>query len=381
MDDTPQGEPMSGDDNDKSKPRILIADDSRLIRASFSKLLGEEFELTLCENGVQALELLEEERDFSLVFTDISMPQMDGYELLNRIRNNDDPVLRDLPVIIVTGKEDAEEEKERILGLGATDLISKPFHSSELVSRARGYATLRKKVEKLKQKIPVDSLTGLVTRDYFMQQGGKHLALARRQGLKLTVARFAITNLVPLKQEFGVPLVVRMMALVARTLQENIRTEDIAAYLGTGQFALLLPGTDSQATAEVWARLRGRIAHFELKVGEKKACLNFASGIASRRIDEHVQGFDELLQQAEKGLHAVPPGQPAAKDAAATAKADESVSIDALLSLVRANEMPETQQTLAAMHALLPLLRLANRQLALELDDAIQVLVSRLEAG
>lgn len=291
---------MSATANDK--PRILVVDDSKLIRASFAKYLGTEFDVQLCENGAQALAVLEQAEDFSLIFTDLAMPQMDGYELLERIRASENTSLREIPVIIVTGKEDDEQDKERILGLGATDFISKPFHSSELISRARGYATLRTKVARLEQERPVDTLTGLATRDHFMEQGERHTALARRQGFKLAVARIAIANLEELKRDFGVPLVVKMMAVVAKVLRQNIRTEDIAAYFGTGQFALLLVGVEPQATVQVWARLRARLAQFELNVGDRKASLVFKAGVVAQTVDDSVPAFGQLVQRAEDGL-------------------------------------------------------------------------------
>jgi diguanylate cyclase (GGDEF)-like protein len=291
-------------DDGKAKAKILVADDSRLIRASFARYLGEQFEVQLCENGAQALAALEQADDFSLIFTDLSMPGVDGYQLLEWIRNSENPRIRDMPVIIVTGKEDDEQERERILALGATDFINKPFHSSELVSRARGYASLRKTVTELEREVPVDKLTGLATRDYFMEQGGRHLALARRQGFKIAVARIAVANLDELKQEFGVPLVVKMLALVAKVLRENVRTEDIAACFGTGQYALLLLGADPQASVQVWARIRARLGNFELKVGERKALIAFKAGISTHNLQDTAAGFELLLQQAEDDLAA-----------------------------------------------------------------------------
>lgn len=291
-------------DDDKTKSKILVVDDSRLIRASFTRYLGEQFDVQLSEDGAQAWALLECSDDFSLIFTDLSMPRMDGYELLERIRSSDNPAIRDLPVIIVTGQEDEEQDRERILALGATDFINKPFHSSELVSRARGYATLRKTVARLEREAPIDKLTGLVTHDYFVEQGGRHLALARRQGFRIAVARIAVVNLDELKQEFGAPLVVKMLALVAKVLRESIRTEDVAACFGTGQYALLLLGADPQASIQVWARIRSRMSNFELKVGERKACIAFKAGISTHNVDELTAGFDLLLQQAEDDLRA-----------------------------------------------------------------------------
>lgn len=287
---------------DEERHRILVVDDSKLIRASFSRYLGAEFELLLCDNGAEALAALAQDDGFSVIFTDLAMPVMDGYALLAQLRNSDNPVWREIPVIIVTGKEDEEEARERLLALGATDFINKPFSSSELVSRARGYAALRKKVARLEQKLPVDTLTGLATRDHFMEQGVRHAALARRHGFKLAVIRIAVANLDELKRDFGVPLLVKMMVLVARALQQNIRAEDIAAYFRTGQFAVLLVGGEPQVLARVWSRLRHRLAHFELKVGDRRASLVFKAGIKAHIIDDSVTDFEQLVQQAEEGL-------------------------------------------------------------------------------
>lgn len=372
-------------DDGKSKPRILVVDDSRLIRVSFVKYLGDEFEVVQCEDGDKALATLEADTDFSLIFSDLSMPRMDGYQLLEHIRNNHNPAICDIPVIIVTGKEDGDQDKERILAMGATDLISKPFHSSELVSRARGYANLRKRVVKLEREVPLDPLTGLATRDHFMEQGGKQLALARRQHFKLTVAYLTVANLAELRQEFGASLTAKMIAVVAKALRDIMRVEDIAAHFGRGEFALLLPGADIRAIAQVWARLRQRIAHFELKVGERTARLVFGSGVSSHDIDDSVTCIEQLVQKAEEALRASSstvsaeaPESPVSEAATSVPAGVAEVSIDALLEQLRQNQPPSPEQSAAALHALVPLLKLINEQLGLELGAALNALPERL---
>ncbi|HEY0721731.1 MAG TPA: response regulator [Gammaproteobacteria bacterium] len=377
-------------DSTSTRPRLLVVDDSRLIRASFVKFLGEEFDIEQCEDGAQAWELLQQDQSFNLIFSDLSMPNLDGYQFLEKIRGSDNPEIAEMPVIIVTGKEDGEEAKERFLSLGATDLVSKPFHSAELVSRARGYAALRKKVVQLEKQVPVDKLTGLSTREYFMEQGEKHLALARRNYYRLTVARITIANLAQLKNDFGPQVAAKMIAVAGKALADNKRTEDVAAHFGTGQFALLLPGTDPQATAQVWARLRNRIANFQLKVGERLAQISFATGLSSQNIDESITQFSQMLYQAEEALRkpapateAVPamaPGPvPDEEPAAATpppveAAAHAQVSVDALLGQLKRREAPSTPQLVAALRSLLPLLTLANRQFKLDIDNALETI-------
>lgn len=377
-------------DSTNPRPRILVVDDSRLIRASFVKFLGEEFDIEQCEDGAQAWDLLQKDQSFNLIFSDLAMPKLDGYQLLEKIRGSDNPNIADTPVIIVTGKEDGEEAKDRFLSLGATDLVSKPFHSAELVSRARSYSALRKKVVQLEKQVPVDQLTGLATREYFMEQGEKHLALARRNLYKLTVARVAISNLVQLKNEFGAQVAAKMIAVAAKAISENKRTEDLAAHFGVGQFALLLPGADPQATAQVWARLRSRIAHFQLKVGDKIATISFATGLATQNIDDSVSQFSQVLYQAEEALRKPAPpvekaaAAPAPRPApAATPEKSESaapahVSVDAVLAQLKRREAPTAVQLAAATRSLLPLLNLANRQYKLDIDDALESLTEQL---
>lgn len=372
-------------DSTNPRPRILVVDDSRLIRASFVKFLGEEFDIEQCEDGAQAWDLLQKDQSFNLIFSDLAMPKLDGYQLLEKIRASDNPNIADTPVIIVTGKEDGEEAKERFLSLGATDLVSKPFHSTELVSRARSYSALRKKVVQLEKQVPVDQLTGLATREYFMEQGEKHLALARRNLYKITVARVAISNLVQLKNEFGAQIAAKMIAVAGKAIGENKRTEDIAAHFGAGQFALLLPGADPQATAQVWARLRTRIANFQLKVGDKVATISFATGIATQNVDEAVTQFSQVLYQAEEALRkpaAAPEKAAAPAPAAAPAKSEAAapaqVSVDALLAQLKRREAPSAAQLATTLRSLLPLLTLANRQYKLDIDDALESLTEQL---
>ena len=76
-----------------------------------------------------------------MVFSDLSMPKLDGFGLLERIRNSTETRIQNLPVIIITGAEDDEETKQLALSKGASDFISKPFESVQLRTRAKTFAS------------------------------------------------------------------------------------------------------------------------------------------------------------------------------------------------------------------------------------------------
>ncbi len=118
------------------RPKILIVDDeSRMRRFVRLNLEAEGFEVIEAENGYKALQKVRDEMP-DLVVLDVAMPGMDGFEVLERIRE-----MSDVPVIMLTVK-DEEEDRIRGLEMGADDYVTKPFSPRELASRIR--AVLRR---------------------------------------------------------------------------------------------------------------------------------------------------------------------------------------------------------------------------------------------
>jgi len=116
------------------RSRILVAEDDEMIRVVIRRLLEREgFEVTLCGDGSSALRAVYE-NSYSMILSDVRMPQLDGFELLRRVREL--PDAERTPVVLLTsmGKE---QDVHRGFELGADDYIVKPFSSSELLSRVR----------------------------------------------------------------------------------------------------------------------------------------------------------------------------------------------------------------------------------------------------
>ncbi|MBC7233213.1 MAG: response regulator transcription factor [Chloroflexi bacterium] len=120
----------------EAKKHILIVDDEpRMLRFVRMNLELEGYQVSTASNGMEAIEKVRDELP-DLVILDIMMPEMDGYETLERIRQ-----ISNVPVIMLTVKAE-EEDKVRGLELGADDYITKPFSPRELASRVK--AALRR---------------------------------------------------------------------------------------------------------------------------------------------------------------------------------------------------------------------------------------------
>ena len=116
------------------KPRVLIADDSRIVRATLIKHIEGIFDFREASDGLEAWETLLIDPNIQIVLSDITMPRLDGYGLLERIRSSKIPRIRSLPVVMVSGSQD-QPEQDRARAAGATDLIGKGMHPDQLLSR------------------------------------------------------------------------------------------------------------------------------------------------------------------------------------------------------------------------------------------------------
>jgi PAS domain S-box-containing protein len=122
----------------KMQGHILIADDNADMRAYIGRLLGSHWDVETAEDGNAAIEAIRRNRP-DLVVTDAMMPRLDGFGLLEAIRN--DPGLCDLPVIMLSARA-GEEARIEGLGAGADYYLTKPFSARELVAQVNANLTL-----------------------------------------------------------------------------------------------------------------------------------------------------------------------------------------------------------------------------------------------
>jgi signal transduction histidine kinase/DNA-binding NarL/FixJ family response regulator/ligand-binding sensor domain-containing protein len=127
---------------DIEKPVLLITEDHPEMRAFIAQTLNPYFEIKQAQNGAVALGILESE-NIDIVISDVMMPVMDGFELLEEIRKNKS--LRDVSVIMLTARAD-HEDKLYALTLGIDDYLTKPFNASEFLARIKNILENRIKI-------------------------------------------------------------------------------------------------------------------------------------------------------------------------------------------------------------------------------------------
>jgi len=285
---------MSSQPNDK--PEILVIDDSKVIRSAAVKMLGDEYIVHQASDGMAGWEVLQGNTAISVVFTDMQMPEMSGLELLANIRESEDEHIANLPVIMITGQGDSEETKQEVFDRGATDFIAKPFGSIDLLSRARAYAQLNRKVAELEQQTGHDKLTGLFNANSLEEQGEKALSFALRHRLNISTVYLEIDGFQNLFLEQGKAVAQQIIVAVAKRLAGVLRTEDVAARMGVAKFAVLLPLTNSTHAKIVVDRIRESINKLVFDTGKEKLRIVLAAGMTCPELGGEVKYADMMVQ-------------------------------------------------------------------------------------
>ncbi len=112
--------------------KILVVDDKPALSKLIVQFLSKTFDITIQDDGLKALTWLQGGNIPDLILTDIQMPNMDGFELIKRLKESG--YFKDIPVIVLSSKE-GSEDRIKCLRLGADDYLVKPFNPEELLVR------------------------------------------------------------------------------------------------------------------------------------------------------------------------------------------------------------------------------------------------------
>ena len=291
------------------KPRILAVDDSRVMRVAIRKILGKDYDVIEAEHGEDAWTLLINDDAIQVVFTDLSMPYLDGYGLLERMRTSTDPRLQDMPVIIITGKEDDDQAKQQALDRGASDFISKPFESVQLQARAKAHVQFKQTSNKLsnteaklERQAAVDEVTGLGGQRYFCKAAEDAIAYLQRHGGQYVLVRMDLDNFNQLFIKNGKQVADTLLKTIGTHLSQQVRQEDMLARVGLAKFAMFLRDTPISKAEQIAERIRTSIASMKFKLSNKEVLqLTVSMGIYEPSLDSK-DDIKALIEIAESYL-------------------------------------------------------------------------------
>ena len=334
-------------------PRVLIIDDSKLARAAIRMVLEGEFEVVEAEDGEQGWKVLRGDDRIRVVITDANMPVLDGYGLIERIRQNPEEWLRRIPIVMVTSAEE-KAARVRALELGVTDFFNKPVYKTVFLDKVRTHVhlgqTTRKLIETstaLAAEGAIDPVTHLNSQRYFLERIAQDLAYAKRHSQNLSSIFLEVDQYDELVRQYGDDFAEHLLCWVAQQLKETARTEDTIARMQASRFVVTMINSGRLEAAVLGDRLRKLITAAEFIHQNTTIPITVSLCLVCVGRDP-IDTVDDFLELAERRLM--------------RAKTDGG-------NLMVSGDTPETQMDDAIKH------------LVMNIDDVLQIALLDGESG
>jgi len=294
-----------------TKARVLIVDDVPANCRVLMESLKSDYLVEIATSGKQALEMVIVNQP-DLILLDIMMPEMDGYEVCSRLKQ--DTALQDIPVIFFTAKNSREDEA-RGFEWGVVDYIAKPFYIPAVKARIRSHLEQKKKRDLLIKLASVDPLTGIPNRRHFTDVFEVEWRRAKRGGTAISLMLLDVDYFKQYNDTYGHSAGDECLKRIAQSLHHSLRRPgDCAARIGGEEFAILLPETDALGAAIIADRIRHDVEALGIphSAAGELGRVTISAGVATCTPTEEIErqallnAADEMLYQAkERGRNRV----------------------------------------------------------------------------
>jgi diguanylate cyclase (GGDEF)-like protein len=281
--------------------KVLVADDDAVNRDVLGELLKPEYTVLLAKNGAQTLERAARHLP-DLILLDVMMPDMDGYEVLRRLRA--DPLTEHISVIFISGLDRPEDEASG-LKMGASDYITKPFNQTVVMARVALHLQVVRQRRMLERLANIDGLTELANRRRFDEVYELEWQRARRTGRPLSLALLDIDAFKQYNDRYGHPAGDRALRAVARLAAGAMRRPaDLAARYGGEELVLLLPETGAHEAQQVVAQLREAVAGLTIAHEASTVAKVLTASVGGATLaPSGAEGAAELFEAADAQLY------------------------------------------------------------------------------
>jgi two-component system chemotaxis family response regulator WspR len=303
---------------------VMLVDDQPMIGEAIRRMISPHpgIDFHYCERPGDALNLARQIRP-TVILQDLVMPDMDGMQLVRDYRAQ--PATRDIPVIVLSTREDPVTKSEAFAS-GANDYLIKLPDSIELLARLRyhsksylnqlqrdeAYRALRESQRQLQEKnielqwlTTVDSLTGLRSRNYFNEYIALEWRRAIRERNPFSVLMIDIDDFKKYNDTYGHPAGDEVMRRVGESIRSCCkRPTDFAARIGGEEFVVVLPTSNSEAAMIFAELLRSTVLALSIRHGSSSEAgmVSVSIGCATS-VPCHGDSPQPLIEAADGALY------------------------------------------------------------------------------
>lgn len=354
-------------------PRVLIVDESRMVRAMLIKHIRDFYEIREESDGEAAWQVLVLDQSIQLVICSLSLPVLDGDGLLVRVRASKLPRLSQMPILMIAG--DNDEALARAKSHGASDFINRDTGANELLARIDSLLKLAEAKNQLKENLEQNVQnpeSGLFTRKYVELQAVQAMSHAMRHDSEVSAIVMSFDNIGALREEHGAEVFKQLQQRFTDMLASKIRKEDSLGHFAGSQLVVISPGTPYPACESFGNRLREAIHVANIAVHGQRLNLSVSVGVSNSPVDG-VTSAGALIELAGSRLKTAQQlgGNQVISCQVQPLTAALVPRIEHALALIKSGHESEVVPHLSALgRQILPLLKLLDRDLKLDLPMA-----------
>jgi diguanylate cyclase (GGDEF)-like protein len=289
-----------------SRRRVLVVDDSKFVRTTFRSILSGTFSVLEEADGESAWDVLSRDPGVVMVFTDLDMPRLDGFGLLERIRSSSDARVRTMPVAIITGDEQAATKK-RAREAGASSFISKSADAREVLTRIDRLLKMIPQAKKPpapapQPPAPAEPMHGILSARRLISEGHRYYTVARRSGTDLSVLALRIDTHAEIVRAAGEAAAEQLLGQIGKVIAGALRSSDAVGRTAADTFVVLAPGISAPQLDAVARRLREQLAAAQVGFRGRPLRMACSFGLASAAADGRAASVEDLIRFALQRL-------------------------------------------------------------------------------
>lgn len=295
------GDHVDVSEKDNDRYNIMVVEDNKHDQELAAAFLMEEgYNIEICNTGREAIGIAKK-KSFDLILLDYFLPDINGDIVFKKLKEKN---LIDMsPVIMITSNDDSIT-RFNSLEDGIDDYLIKPVDYLELKAKVRAMLKSADKQKKLignysraMERAIKDSMTGLYNNTYLKEFLKEEIKCSRESGNPLTLIMMDLDNFKNFNDTYGHLKGDQALQQVAKIIQKNIRSSDLAARYGGEEFAIVLPTTTERVAKQIAERLRQEVEEYPFV---ENNVLTISIGVAGL-----IDTFDhiELLIQADQALY------------------------------------------------------------------------------
>jgi diguanylate cyclase (GGDEF)-like protein len=278
-----------------SETKVVVADDSPLFRKLTGDLLRlQMFKVLEAKNGLDCLNIVEENPDIKLVLTDYNMKEMDGFELTLRLREK---YSKDSLIIISISGNDTKNISSKFIKIGVNDFITKPFTKEEFACRINMNMDALESIERIKDLSNRDFLTNLYNRKFFLEKSNSLLAAGKQSALAI----FILDHFKKLNNEYGDEtgdMVLKSLGIIAK---EHFSKSHFLFRLEGKKFAVLIPSITKEDATLLFENFCSKVSSIPLNVNGNRIEITISVGLSISEESNpslRIKDAEELLSEA-----------------------------------------------------------------------------------